>query len=386
MMNIKRFHEILDFPGALPQLRELAANFARDVHRDWPNIANTYPLAASVWKHAGEAGITGIGLGETFGGQGGSYVDISACAGEISFWSQSPGLGLSFFIHQLVAHFSIGVLGSSVQKEELLPGLAAGTLTAAHAVSEPETGGNPKQMKTKAERDGSNWILSGEKTFVTNGPIAGVFVTLAVTGEKNGRREFSAFLVPADSDGVHVRDLGPLPFLNPAPHGAIRFNEVRLPAGSLLGKEGEALEFLSRVFVRLEDVLMAGSLVGGFAALFMCLCRDILQDDQNTVEKQKLAGRLQARLIALASLAGYGADRTVFPDFPQKSEGLNRAIRDLCLLNLALSRELARNVPLERDTETLFNDLEKSGKIGGQRAIVREEKAGRELLTPSGLG
>lgn len=379
-MNTKKFHEILDFPGARPELRELAASFAKDVHRDWPNIANTYPLASSLWKRAGEMGITGIGIDKAFGGQGGSYEDISACAGEISFWSRSPGLGLSFFIHQLVARFSIGTLASPEQKEEFLPKLASGAITASHAISEPETGGSPKQMKTKAERDGKGWVLNGEKTFVTNGPIAGLFVTLAVTGESHGRKEFSAFLVPAKSEGIQVRDLGPLPFLNPAPHGAIRFNEVRVPAQALLGKEGEALEFLSRAFVALEDVLMAGSLVGGFSALFMCLCRDLVQDGQNTPEKERLAGRLQARLISLASLAGYGAARTAFPDFQKKSEGLNRAIRDLCILNLTLFRELANYLPLGRDTETLLNDLEQSGKIGGQRAVMREEKAGREIL------
>lgn len=380
-MNIKPFHDLIDFPGANPRLREIAAIFAKETREAWPNIASTYPLPEAIWKRAGESGVTGIGIDEAFGGLGGTYEDIAASAAEISFFARSPGLALSFFIHQLVARFAIATLASEDQKNAFLPNLATGKITASLAVSEPDTGGNPKLMKTRAERKSSGWVLAGEKTFVTNAPIAGLFVTLAVTGEKNGRKEFSAFLVPAKSPGVQVRDIGSLPFLNPAPHGAISFKEVEFPENALLGKEGAALEFLSRSFVKLEDVLMAGSLVGGFSALLMCLCRDLVRTGRNTPEKTRLAGKLEARITALASLAAHGAERTALNDFAVKSEGFNRAIRDLCLLILALFNELAKDVPMQKDTETLFNDLEKSGTIGGQRAKAREEKAGKEILS-----
>lgn len=380
-MDAKPFYGLLDFPAASPRLRGLAADFAREAHAGWPGIADIYPLPVALWERAGKAGVTGVGIDAAFGGQGGGYEDICACAADISFWSQSPGLGLCLFIHQLTARFSIGALASPGQKEEYLPQLAAGSLTAAHAISEQETGGNPKHMKTGAERSGGGWVLNGDKTFVTNGPIAGLFITLAATGEKEEKREFSAFLVPASAKGVQVRDVGPLSFLRPAPHGAVRFDGVQLPEHSLLGEEGKALEFLSRGFAALEDVLMPGILAGGFAALLMRLCKEAAQAGQNTPEKQKLAGRLQAGLTGFAALASHGSGRTGSSGFLQKSQNLGRAAREVALFNLSLFRELARGIPLAHDTEVLFTDLEKSLTIRGKLADTRAEKAGKALLS-----
>lgn len=380
-MDAKPFYDLLDFPAASPRLRECAADFAREAHTGWPDIADTYPLPVPLWQRAGETGVTGIGIDAVFGGQGGGYEDICACAADISFWSQSPGLGLCLFIHQLTARFSIGALASREQKKEYLPQLATGSLTAAHAISEQETGGSPKHMKTRAERNSGGWVLDGDKTFITNGPIAGLFITLAVTGERDGKREFSAFLVPASAKGVQVRDVGPLSFLRPAPHGAVRFDKVQLSHSSLLGEEGKALEFLSRGFAALEDVLMPGILAGGFAALLMRLCNEAAQAGQSTPEKHKLAGRLQAGVTAFTSLVAHGAGRTESSGFLQKSQNLGRAAREMALFNLSLFRELARGLPLAQSTEILFTDLEKSLTIRAKLADARTEKTGKALLS-----
>jgi acyl-CoA dehydrogenase len=391
-MDMEKFRGLLDFPGASPRLRTLAADFAREARANWPDIAGAYPLPPSLLRRAGETGVTGIGIAAAHGGQGGGYEDICAGAAEISFWAQSPGLALFLFMHQLIARFSVGVCASSGQQEEYLPRLASGAMIAAQAVSEAETGASPRHMKTRAEKIGGGWVLSGEKTFVTNGPVAGLFITLAVTGERDGKREFSAFLVPASAAGLQVQDIGPLSFLRPASHGAVRFNAVKLADQSLLGEEGKALEFLARPFAALEDALMAGFLVGGLAALFMDLGRDIEQSGLNTPDRYKLAGRLQAGLTAFANLADYGArggarggarekDRPEASGFLQKSHGFSRATRELALFNLSLCRELAQDVPLGHDTMSLFTDVQKSLSIRGKGADMREEKIGKEFLS-----
>lgn len=380
-MNTADFYDILDFPHTSSQLRGLAANWAQEVKATWPDIANTYPLPPSLWSKLGQSGVAGIGIDQAYGGQGGGYEDICVCAAEVSFWSKSPGLALSLFIHQLSARFSIANLASPQQKEQYLPQLATGALTAAQAVSEPKTGGSIRHMKTMARKHRKRWVLTGEKSFVTNGPIAGLFITLAVTGERDGKKELSAFLVPAATKGVQVRDSGPLAFLQPSPHGAVEFNEVELSERNLLGEAGKAVDFLSRPFVALEDVLMAGWLVGGFIAFFMCLCRDMFQAGQNTPEKQSLAGKLQAGLIALTNHTAYTAGRTNAPDFLQKSQGFSRAARELALLNLCLSQKLMLEVPIAHDTRTLLTDLQKSLTIRGKVADLRTEKAGRQFLS-----
>ena len=381
-MNTEKFHSLLDFPGTSPHLRTRAADFARQAHATWPDIAHTYPFPAALRQLAGETGVMGIGIDEAHGGCGGGYADISACIAEISLWSQCPGLALSIFMHQLIARFSLGALASLEQKREYLPKLAAGDMTAAQAVSEPETGGSPKRMKTRAEKSGGGWVLTGDKTFVTNGPIAELLITVAVTGEKDGRREFSAFLVPANTAGVQVRDIGPLSFLRPAPHGAATFTEVRLSKDALLGEEGKALEFFSRPFAALEDTLIAGFFAGGLSALFMCLCRDVVRSGGGTSEKYTCAGKLQAGLTTLAQLTAYGAanasgDMSIV-------QTLSRTTRELSLFNLSLLRDLAKNIPLAHGTQTLFVDLEKSLTIRGGHAEAREIKAGKEFLPDDG--
>jgi acyl-CoA dehydrogenase len=375
-MNAHKFHGLLDFPGASPRLRNLAGAFAREAHSTWPDLADVYPLPAALRQRAAETGLTGIGIAEAYGGQGGGYADICACAAEAGFWSQAPGLGFFLLIHQLIAKFSLGSLASAEQKAEYLPQLAAGGMIAAQAISEADGGGSPKRMKTRAEKNGGGWVLTGDKSFVTNGPLAGLFITLAVTGERDGKRAFSAFLVPASAEGVQVLDIGPLSFLRPAPHGAVRFDGVRLSERNLLGEEGQALDFLARRFAALEDLLMAGLLAGGFAALFRCLCRDAAQAGQNRPEKQKAAGRLQAGLTALAGFAAHGAAKA--PDFLQKSQGITA--RELVLCNLSLLRKLAHGLPPARDSARLFTDLEKSLGIRGKLADRREEQAGKEFL------
>jgi hypothetical protein len=127
-------------------------------------------------------------------------------------------------------------------------------------------------------------------------------------------------------------------------------------------------------------MLMAGFFAGGFAALFRCLCRDAEQAGQNTPEKQKVAGRLQAGLTAFANFAAYGAGEAKSLDFLQKSQGVSRTARELALFNLSLLRKLAREVPLAHDSGTLFTDLERSLGLRGKLADRREEKVGKEFL------
>ncbi len=115
------------------------------------------------------------------------------------------------------------------------------------AVSEPQTGAHPKYLKTTAKLLGDQYILNGQKTYLTNGPIADMFIVVAITGEVDSRKSFSAFLVPKDTTGLTITSME-LPFLKPAPHGTLMLENSPVPAKNVLGKEGRAFQDMVEPF------------------------------------------------------------------------------------------------------------------------------------------
>ncbi|TWI68170.1 acyl-CoA dehydrogenase [Desulfobotulus alkaliphilus] len=371
------FHDLLDFPHALPELRRLAEEFAKNATGQFPDLACQHPMPPGIWEEAGESGLLGIGIPEENGGQGGGFADIAAAGAEICFASACPGLALSVLLHHLTASFAIAGLGTKEQRHQLLPRLATGKLSASMAISEPGTGASPKGLRTKAEKTETGWILSGHKTFITNASLAGLFIVMAVTGEKDGKKDFSAFLVPAENPGVSVMDLGPLPFFRPAPHGEIRLDRAELPDTALLGEGGKALHMLAKPFRGIEDALMAGAVAGGLAVLLSKCCRDLKAGPVPPEEKHMTMGLIQARIAGLSAMASRAAHS--HPPSPV-AERLNLAIRHGAAEILRELRCATEGCYLQTDTLILFKDMEKSGSIAGNVAAMRQAQMGKLLM------
>nr|WP_303649913.1 acyl-CoA dehydrogenase family protein [Desulfobotulus pelophilus] len=355
----------------------MAADFGKETLKAFPDIASSHPFPREVWKNAGEKGILGIGLPTIFGGQGGSFHDISAAAAEISFSAACPGLALSILLHHMIGAFIIKDFGTKKQQQTLLPPMARGEICISLAISEPGTGASPKGIRSLAEKTPEGWQISGNKTFITNAALADLFAVMVITGENKGRKEFSTFLIPRQSKGLCVKDMGPLPFLRPAPHGEISLGAVSVSDSALLGKPGYALNDMAKPFRGLEDALMAGAVAGGLAALLQRCCRDIGKDPADFPGTTDIAGLNEARIAALASLASRAAASSPPSAI---SERINRAIRDLSRRILEDLRTITKDRTLRQDTKTLFMDLEKSGTIAAGAAAVRQHQAGERLF------
>ena len=130
---------------------------------------------------------------------------------------------------------AISLFGTVEQKREWLPKVAAGDAIAAFAMTEPECGSDAANMATSAMRDGNEWVLVGEKTYISNGGIADFYVTFARTGEGEGARGLSAFIVPADAVAVAER----IEVIAPHPLARLRYDNVRIPADAIIGEPGE---------------------------------------------------------------------------------------------------------------------------------------------------
>ena len=102
-------------------------------------------------------------------------------------------------------------------------------------MTEPECGSDAANMSTSAMRDGNEWVLVGEKTYISNGGIADFYVTFARTGEGEGARGLSAFIVPADAVSVAER----IEVIAPHPLARLKYDNVRIPADAIIGEPGE---------------------------------------------------------------------------------------------------------------------------------------------------
>ena len=126
--------------------------------------------------------------------------------------------------------------GDAAIQARYLPAICAGSLIAGFALSERDAGSDAGALRTTARRDGDAWVLEGEKTWISNGGIADVYVVFARTGEQPGSRGISAFVVDADAPGLVVSER--IDLIAPHPLATLRFEACRVPAPQLLGQPG----------------------------------------------------------------------------------------------------------------------------------------------------
>lgn len=168
---------------------------------------------------------------------------------------EDGGFGFSVVTHIASTVASVSQFGSPDLRARVLPDLIAGRLVGAHAISEPEAGSDALAMRARAVRDGDTYVLTAEKAFVTNGPIADVIVVYAKTGADDRVGDVSAFLVPTDLPGVRPGPAMSKVGLATSPLGTLSLEGVRIPASHRLGREGSGFFILSWVMKR--EILFA---------------------------------------------------------------------------------------------------------------------------------
>ncbi|MGW1451702.1 acyl-CoA dehydrogenase family protein [Micromonospora sp. NPDC002411] len=217
-------------------VRELAAEFAnRELlphAAAWDRRESVDP--AIVGK-LGDLGFLGLTIAEAEGGSGGDHLAYCLVLEELGR-GDSAVRGIVSVSLGLVAK-SIAAHGSADQRAEWLPRLCAGTALGCFALTEPDSGSDAAALRTRAVRDGADWLLTGTKTFITNGTTADVALVFARTGGP-GHRGITAFLVPTDSPGLTRREIHGKLGLRGQATGELRLDEVRVPDAARLGPEG----------------------------------------------------------------------------------------------------------------------------------------------------
>ena len=221
----------------------------------------------SVWDALGEFGILGLPVPEEYGGSGADIVTTCLALEALAEGGHDAGLGLSIGAHITIGTVPIWLHGTEEQRRRYLPKLCSGEWIGAMAITEPEAGSDAAAIKTKAVRDGDDWVINGSKIFITNGSIADSVIVVAVTEPDAGPgRGVSAFIVETDNPGFSVgRDLDKMGTRS-SPLSLLHLDDCRVPADSMLGPEGEALWRIAFECFDWERTVMIASSIGGMKA------------------------------------------------------------------------------------------------------------------------
>ena len=214
------------------------------------------------WEAAGEAGLLCASMPEEYGGSGGTYAHESAIIEAISHVGVDGfGIGLhNSIVAPYILHY-----GSEEQKKKWLPRMATGELIGAIAMTEPGAGSDLQGVKTTAKRDGNHYVLSGSKTFITNGQLANLIIVVTKTDPSAGAKGTSLIIVETDEvetgfeRGRNLDKIG----LKANDTSELFFNDVRVPTANLLGHDE------GRGFIQLMEQLPQERLQIGATAVAM---------------------------------------------------------------------------------------------------------------------
>src|SRR4051794_30748207 len=171
-----------------------------------------------------------------YGGTGTGTLMLQIAIEEIAKGCASSALILMV---QELGSLPIQLFGTDEQKQRWLPSLASGERSPAFALSEPEAGSDPASMRTSAVRDGSDWVINGQKNWISNATIADFYVVFAKTDREHGR--ITAFIVESDRDGFDPGKLEHKLGIRGSPTGQPSFADVRVPADNVVGEGGRGL-------------------------------------------------------------------------------------------------------------------------------------------------
>lgn len=218
-------------------LRDAVREFAQStVKRYAVDVDRDHRFPREAIAGARELDLMGILIPPEYGGAGLDHLAFTICVEELARACASTSVIVD--VHNSVASEPILLYGTAEQKRAWLPRLASGEVLGAFALTEPASGSDAAALQTTARRVGAEWVLRGTKVFITNVGEAGMYLVFARTGPEPRGAGVSAFIVPADCDGLRVGQVFKKMGLNGSPTGELLLEEVRVPAASLLHHEG----------------------------------------------------------------------------------------------------------------------------------------------------
>jgi L-prolyl-PCP dehydrogenase len=222
-------------------------------------------FSRDLWNASGEFGLQGLIVPADWNGSGQDLLSAVAVLEGIGYGGHDNGLVFSIAAHVASCAGPLAEFGSPALKDEWLPRLASGAVIGATAITEPNAGSSAFALGTTAVRDAGGWLLDGSKTFVTNGPIADLFVIYARTGG-SGFAGLTCFLVPRDTRGLTIGRAIEKMGLRTSPMSPLHLEGCRVPDSSVVGDTGSGGMIFSQT-MDVERLLVMAPAVGAMERL-----------------------------------------------------------------------------------------------------------------------
>ncbi|OLT38536.1 acyl-CoA dehydrogenase [Saccharomonospora sp. CUA-673] len=214
---------------------DLAAGYG---HEYYVERARSGGSTTELWTEAGDLGYLGVAVPEAYGGGGGGIGDLAAVCEE--FCAAGTPL-LLMVVSPAICATVIARYGTDEQRARWLPGFADGSVRMAFGITEPDAGSNSHRITTTAARDGADWILNGQKVFVSGVDDADAVLVVGRTEDaRTGKLKPVLFVVPTDTPGFEYREI-PMDLVSADRQFGLFLDDVRLPAEALVGSEDAAL-------------------------------------------------------------------------------------------------------------------------------------------------
>ncbi|MEU6832724.1 acyl-CoA dehydrogenase family protein [Nocardia beijingensis] len=331
------------------EIRDTVATFAAQRLR--PHVAEwfeagTFP-ARELAPELGALGLLGMHL-EGYGCAGMSATTYGLACQELE--AVDSGIRSMVSVQGSLAMTAIHKYGSEEQKQQWLPELAAGRAIGCFGLTEPDFGSNPGGMRTRAKRDGADWVLSGSKMWITNGSVSDVAVVWAQT-EDEGKQVIRGFLVPAGTPGFTAREMHRKLSLRASVTAELDLDDVRLPA----------------------DALLPGS--RGLGAPLACL---------SEARFGIVFGALGAARDCLAATIEYARTREVF-DKPLAAYQLTQAKLADMALEFGKGQLLALHIGRLKDRGVVTPEQVSAGKLNSTREAIAIARECRTILGANGI-
>jgi alkylation response protein AidB-like acyl-CoA dehydrogenase len=201
------------------------------------HVDETGEFPAETFQKMGQLGLMGIPFPEEYGGAGADSVSAAIAIEEVARACGSTAL--AYAAHMGLGSAPIAMFGSEEQKRRFLAPAASGEYLAAFGLTEPHAGSDAGATRTSATLDGGEWVISGQKMWITNAPLAGHIIVTAVTDRDKGKKGISAIIVPRGAKGLSFGKHEPKMGLRGSVSTAVMLEEVRVPKENLLGEPGK---------------------------------------------------------------------------------------------------------------------------------------------------
>jgi alkylation response protein AidB-like acyl-CoA dehydrogenase len=250
------------------------------------DVTDKFPV--DIFRRMAELGLLGIPFSEEYGGAGGDYISMVIALEEIARVSGSVAITLD--AHTSLCCEPIYLFGNEEQKRKYLVPLLRGDKIGAFGLTEPQAGSDAGATRTRAVRDGNEWVINGQKIFITNGSVADVVVITAKTDPEKGTQGISSFIVEKGTPGFRLGRDEKKMGLKGSVTSELFFENCRVPTENLLGQENEGFkQFLTTLDAgRIAIAAMATGLAQGAFDKAVAYAQERVQFDRPIAQFQAI--------------------------------------------------------------------------------------------------